>query len=284
MDMPTPAEERIPPRPAAHPAAVRIVNAIRLGTAHFNLGDAVRCYYCYRDCAAELVSSRELPPGRLADLSTAVERAEVTGATPRESAWIMRRALDAALSSLGPLMAEKALDRRHLVDLTDRSLDWAVLDDGVMDGSSSSRFVRTAGAASFEGFISIAGDGGFASVRCQLPTPLTLAGASGILLECLGDGRTGYKVVLKASANASLPELLYQASVDAPRSGFAPVRIPLSAFRAISRGRPVHNAPNLRAEGSVSQVGVMLSRDGKGLTPFQEGRFKLQLRRIAAYE
>ena len=239
------------------------------------------CYHCYRDCAAELVSSRELPPDRLAVLFTAVERAEVIGATPHESAWILRRALDAVL--LGQVSSERALDRRHLIDLTDRSLEWASLDDGVMGGSSSSRLVRTAGTASFEGVISIAAGGGLASCRCKLPTSLGLAGACGVLLECVGDGRTGYKVLLKVSIGDASSEFLYQASVDAHRSEWSTVHLPLTAFHATSRGRSVPHAPQLSADGSVSEVGVMLSRGGRGLAPFQEGRFKLQLRRIAAY-
>ena len=133
------------------------------------------------------------------------------------------------------------------------------------------------GKAVFEGDLVVAG-GGFASVRCVPGRMLDLAGARALRLRCAGDGRHGYKLTLKTDRNVD--GISYQVGFDAgDGSGTVKtVSLPLSAFRANFRGRPVPNAAPLRGE-DVVQIGVMLSRYEAGSIDeaVAPGRFRLQL-------
>ena len=103
-----------------------------------------------------------------------------------------------------------------------------------------------------------------------------MAGASGLVLRCMGDGRAGYKISLKT--DAAWDGVSYQASFVAPTSE-GNVRIPFGAFRATFRGQPVPNAPPLRGE-DVCVLGIMLSRfDAQSglITDEPAGSFSLQL-------
>ena len=138
--------------------------------------------------------------------------------------------------------------------------------------------------ATFEGDLVVAG-GGFASVRCVLPPQISanLGGATGLLLTCVGDGRNGYKITAKT--DSSMDGVMYQLAFT-PSSG-APqtIKLPLSAFRANFRGRPVPGAPPLRGENIV-QLGIMLSRfsdEGGSVTSVPPGGFRLRVETLAAY-
>jgi hypothetical protein len=64
---------------------------------------------------------------------------------------------------------------------------WRAIDDRVMGGQSRSRLCHDpAGHAVFEGEVSLAGNGGFASVRCS-PADRGHAGAAACLIEVRGD-------------------------------------------------------------------------------------------------
>jgi hypothetical protein len=128
-----------------------------------------------------------------------------------DRAWLLRRALDDALSTLqspgtpqrlsttGATGASSAAGTSAATGTLELSrLKWVVVDDRVMGGSSQSRMAFEADlCAVFEGRLVIEG-GGFASVRANLPMRgYALSGAKGLVLRCSGDGRAGYKMILK---------------------------------------------------------------------------------------
>ncbi|MGB5674135.1 MAG: CIA30 family protein, partial [Gemmatimonadota bacterium] len=76
--------------------------------------------------------------------------------------------------------------------------DWAVVNDGVMGGLSSSEFVDSgAGFAVFRGELSLDNNGGFASVRGIVPIG-AMESHSGLALRVRGDGRS-YQVRLRTN-------------------------------------------------------------------------------------
>jgi hypothetical protein len=149
--------------------------------------------------------------------------------------------------------------------------DWTAIDDVVMGGmSASSLGYDPAGHAVFAGRVSLARNGGFASVRCR-PRDCGAPGATAYLLEARGDGRR-YKLALRT--DDGYDGIVYQ-SAFAPAAGvWARVRLPRESFAPVFRGRPVPGAPPLDP-ARVRQVGFVIA-DG------QEGPFALALRSLAA--
>ena len=277
-------------------AAALITAAISRGAPAYNAGDHNGCYVLYKNCATQLLQSPEsLPEGAANRLLDALENASVGSATDR--AWAMRHGLDDVLAALsgGPRGGDSRARARggdtrprdsswRVLDFSDRSMAWGSIDDRVMGGSSRSRMIVGSDGATFEGDLVVAG-GGFASVRCVLPPSISarLSGASGLLLTCMGDGRSGYKITAKT--DGSMDGVMYQLAFTPSSGALQTIKLPLSAFRANFRGRPVQGAPPLRGE-DIAQLGIMLSRftdEGGSVTSVPPGGFRLRVESLAAY-
>ena len=148
---------------------------------------------------------------------------------------------------------------------------WRPINDGVMGGVSSSAFrFDPQGFAVFEGQVSLAFGGGFASVRAVTPD-FARANFEGISLQAWGDGKR-YK--LNLFTDQSFDGVAYQTEFLPPAGDWATVFLPKESFVASFRGRPVAQAPAL--DGSrIAQVGLMIASK-------QAGPFCLKLRRILA--
>eukprot|EP00667_Euglena_gracilis_P027865 EG_transcript_34923 len=163
---------------------------------------------------------------------------------------------------------------------------WAVVNDGVMGGRSSSSVTDTKEGLLFSGDVNVDG-GGFASCRARLAGPL--AGATGLTITArhvAGDS-TRYKLQLKAPG-FDVPSWQSDFHV-APDHTPTTARLPFSHFVPTFRGRPV-GPPGIPSEQLVvlGEVGVMLSfltdrglRDQPGFSP---GPFGLLIEDIAAYQ
>ena len=139
-----------------------------------------------------------------------------------------------------------------------------------MGGVSLGRLVRGDGGAVFEGLLSPERGGGFASVRAAIE-PGTLDGARRIVVRARGDGRT-YE--LRLFTEGVEPGVSYAASFETAAGEWTEHALPLEAFRAVRRGRPVTGAPALRAE-DVRGVGLLLAGG-------QFGEFRLELASLDA--
>ena len=149
--------------------------------------------------------------------------------------------------------------------------DWCAIDDSVMGGVSHSRLRHDAnGHAVFEGVVSLANNGGFASVRSR-PMDLGMSGAGHYSLEVHGDGKR-YK--LNVRTDDAFDGVGYQARFEAPAGTWTAVRLPLSEFQPTFRGRSVPGAPPLDP-ARVRQIGFMIADR-------QAGSFVLRLRSILA--
>ena len=145
-------------------------------------------------------------------------------------------------------------------------LDWRVVNDTVMGGVSQSR-VETSATVTFAGELSLEQNGGFASMRAQLPAG-AFTDATALRLALRGDGRT-YTLTLRR-ADVPLRAGSYRLSM-ATEVGASELVIPLSAFRPASFGRPVMGAPALDSGlDQVDTIGVMLADK-------QPGPFELEL-------
>ena len=147
---------------------------------------------------------------------------------------------------------------------------FAPIDDRVMGGRSWSRLRHDpAGHAVFEGEVSLAAGGGFASVRSRVPVSAD-AQALGCRLELLGDGKR-YKLNLRT--DEAFDGVTYQASMKPVPGVWTVMRLPWASFLPTWRGRPVEGAPAFRPE-DLRQLGLLIGDR-------QAGPFALALRSIA---
>jgi NADH dehydrogenase [ubiquinone] 1 alpha subcomplex assembly factor 1 len=152
-----------------------------------------------------------------------------------------------------------------LFDFTapDAAKDWQTVNDGVMGGVSEGKFrITQRQTLEFTGTLSLANNGGFASVRTK-PKPLGLRPGDALLVKVKGDGRD---YTLNLYLDRPLIAFSYRAALPTKKGEWVEVRLPLDQFEATSFGRVVKNAGAVKP-AEVNALGVMLSDKKAG--PFQ---------------
>ena len=158
-----------------------------------------------------------------------------------------------------------------LFDFTgaDSAKEWQTVNDGVMGGVSEGKFTITDKATmEFFGTLSLANNGGFASVRTK-GKKLGLEKGDTLVAKVKGDGREYHM-------NLSVPTFQiaynYRAVFQTKKDEWIEVKLPLDKFEATSFGQVVKNAGQVKPN-SVNGLGFMLS-DKKA------GPFKLEIESI----
>ena len=137
---------------------------------------------------------------------------------------------------------------------------WFPVNDGVMGGLSSSTLTISAeGHGLFSGRVSLANNGGFASVRTAVAAS-ALAGAAGLVVRVRGDGRP-YRLRLRTDGN--IDGIAYQAEFSTEPGQWIERELPFSAFKPVFRGRSVPGAPALEP-GAIRQIGLMIADKQSG--------------------
>jgi len=133
--------------------------------------------------------------------------------------------------------------------------EFRVINDDVMGGQSRSKVIRTATGLLFDGDVSLANGGGFASFRAplRLPTEVTA-----VQITLRGDGRR-YRFVLRTDESSGAAQ--YQAPFVAPR-GWATLRFVPGDFVARYRGRPAVAPPLCLADARA--FGLLISEKQSG--------------------
>ena len=91
----------------------------------------------------------------------------------------------------------------------------------------------------FSGEVSLAHNGGFASIRAQ-PREYGLSGATALILRLQGDGQT-YKFTLRT--NDAFDGVQYQARFATTAGEWQDVVLPIADFQATFRGRTAEASP-----------------------------------------
>ena len=144
---------------------------------------------------------------------------------------------------------------------------WRVLNDGVMGGVSTSRVNRVGEALRFAGEISLANNGGFASMRRPFDAAALGGSAAGVALQVRGDGNC-YRLRIYTRDPDGGGENWYShyATFDTRAGEVTTVQLRWPQFAASFRGRAV-DAPPIRFT-EVIGIGVMITkddhRDGRG--------------------
>ena len=140
---------------------------------------------------------------------------------------------------------------------------WLPVHDGVMGGISRGGLQGTdEGTAVFSGELSLANNGGFASVRRPVEGQ-GLARHDGLNLRVRGDGRT-YQLRLRTDGRYD--GVAYRALFATTADTWTTVSLPFSAFEPTFRGRILSGVPALDPD-RVRQVALMLADKTAG--PFR---------------
>jgi len=168
-----------------------------------------------------------------------------------------------ALLMVPTVMAQDALI--PLFDFTgaDAAREWQAVNDGVMGGVSEGRFKITDDKTmAFSGTLSLANNGGFASVRSKA-RKLDLEKGDTLVAKVRGDGR---EYTLNLYPNRSRTAFSYRATVQTKKDEWIEIKVPLVEFEATSFGRVVREAGAVKPE-EVNSVGFLLGDKKAG--PFR---------------
>ena len=171
-----------------------------------------------------------------------------------------------ALLMVTTAMAEDTLI--PLFDFTeaDAAKQWQAVNDGVMGGVSEGKFkITESKTMEFFGILSLANNGGFASVRSKAKK-LSLEKGDTLVAKVKGDGR---EYTLNLYPSRSRTAFSYRATVPTTKDEWIEVKVRLDEFEATSFGRIVREAGAVKPE-EISSVGFLLG-DKKA------GPFKLEI-------
>jgi monofunctional biosynthetic peptidoglycan transglycosylase len=169
---------------------------------------------------------------------------------------------------LALLMATTAMAEDTLIPLfdfteADPAKQWQTVNDGVMGGVSEGKFkITDAKTMEFFGTLSLANNGGFASVRTK-GKKLSLEKGDTLVAKIRGDGR---QFMLNLYPNRQRMAYSYRATVQTKKDEWIEVKVPLEKFEATSFGRIVKNAGLVKPE-EINSLGFMLGDKKAG--PFK---------------
>ena len=175
------------------------------------------------------------------------------------------------LALMSIALTSNAADTIPLLDTNGKTskIKWNIVNDTVMGGRSSSRWSKNSSALSFEGFLSLENNGGFASVRHDLDN-INLSSTDGIFIKVKGDGRKyQFRIRSQASRWANYSQE-FKTKKDTVQSFF----LPYKDFKPSWRGRSVRNVPTLTGK-DVRGIGFLLGDK-------VQGKFKLDILNISA--
>jgi NADH dehydrogenase [ubiquinone] 1 alpha subcomplex assembly factor 1 len=152
---------------------------------------------------------------------------------------------------------------------TDAAKEWQNVNDNVMGGVSEGKFkITDKKTMDFFGTLSLANNGGFASVRTKAKK-LGLEKGDTLVAKVKGDGR---EYSLNLYLTKPLIAFSYRATVQTKKDEWIEVKVPLDKFEATSFGRVLKDAGAVKPE-EINAVGFMLG-DKKA------GPFKMEIESI----
>ena len=147
-------------------------------------------------------------------------------------------------------------------------LNWNIVNDTVMGGRSQARMRIYNNMAEFKGYLSLANNGGFSSVRAYYPNDLI--DISSVVLRVKGDGRKyQFRIQSKVSRWAN-----YSNEFKTKKDLVQTFYLPFKDFKPSWRGRRLNNLPTLKGEDVVG-IGFLLGDK-------VQGKFKLEIIEVGA--
>ena len=165
----------------------------------------------------------------------------------------------------------------------DLKATWGAVDDVVMGGVSASQIQLMQNRAVFSGNVSVANNGGFASVRTRnFSQALDLSNYEGIELRIQGDGKR-YKLIMRGEDKWDGVGYCY--SFDTFNNRPQTIRVPFDQLIPIFRAKSVPEKGKFNPS-QVYSLQLMHSKfeyDGELNPTFSPGLFALEIESIKAY-
>ncbi|MFT7356122.1 MAG: NADH dehydrogenase [ubiquinone] 1 alpha subcomplex assembly factor 1 [Pseudoalteromonas distincta] len=150
---------------------------------------------------------------------------------------------------------------------TNANARWYVVNDSVMGGISNSQVLYENDNLVFTGNVSLANNGGFASIRTLLD--VQSQDITKIMLRVKGDGQT-YQLRLRT--NEYMDGAAYTRSFSTTKNEWLNIEFLPEDFQLTYRGRLLEQQPTINFK-DVKQLGFMIA--GK-----QAGEFRLEVEKI----
>lgn len=152
----------------------------------------------------------------------------------------------------------------------DASLQWRIINDGVMGGLSGSRMdILQEEIGRFSGKVSLDNNGGFASTRA-LVGHIDLEGTEKLIIKVKGDGQ---RYSFRMRTDQYFDGVSYAAKFETQKDEWSTIELPYTDFIPTFRGRRVR-APELKGS-NIRQIGFLIADK-------QEGNFELLIDWIKA--
>ena len=155
-------------------------------------------------------------------------------------------------------LQEMSQEEIMLEDFSENDLlSWNIVDDTVMGGRSRGSFKINNNVGEFKGYLSLANNGGFSSVRAYYP--YDLIGISSITLRIKGDGRK-YNFRVRTNKNSWAS---YSHSFSTESNTWQEITLNIQDFYPTYRGYNVQNVQRL-SELLIREIGIMISDKNEG--------------------
>ena len=155
-------------------------------------------------------------------------------------------------------LQEMSQEEIMLEDFSENDLlSWNIVDDTVMGGRSRGSFKISNNIGEFKGYLSLANNGGFSSVRAYYP--YDLIGISSITLRVKGDGRK-YNFRVRTNKNSWAS---YSHSFSTESNTWQEITLNIQDFYPTYRGYNVQNVQRL-SELLIREIGIMISDKNEG--------------------
>ena len=232
-----------------------IEKAINLGVPLYNSGSYSACRAVYNiTLQAILGFTEEIVSQNL--ITNAITETELRD--PKNGAWLLRSILDEIYFAVKEGTSIK--DNKIVFDFSDQSpFEWFSVNDNVMGGISKGQVERTKQETmKFLGRLSLKNNGGFSSVRSQIPD-FTLAGYDGLMLKIRGDDRS-YSVLVTTLERGRTWQTKFKTS-----GKWQIVKVPFKKMQMSVMGWRPNASPEIMGD-RIRAIGFIIA--DKNETPF----------------
>ena len=141
---------------------------------------------------------------------------------------------------------------KRLVEFGDAEAPWMVVNDGVMGGVSTSRVSMAKGIATFTGVVSLANNGGFASVRSAPSLGAFPNDTKAFQLRVRGDGKI-YQFTVDTEAG------WFWFAIKPAKAKWSTLTVPYASLVPVTRfGEPTERA-RFDGKQQTSRLGILIS-------------------------
>jgi hypothetical protein len=248
-----------------------ISNAISIGAPAYNKGNIPECARLYRKTALGITPM--LPQ----NLRTGLEATlQITFRDANEEAWALRKQFDSIIDYQMPFVPVET--NVTLEPFTDSVISTRpyVVNDNVMGGLSEGQWQSS--SKTFRGILSLANNGGFASLRWRFDRIRNWTHAKGVYLKVQHSdpGVHTFRVILKDTTCEQIRLSNFKNVFGNPDQINDPICIPFDSFDQIEQmGRRVSGQLFNCAE--VTEIGLM------AIKPSVVGEFELQIEEWGLY-